>query len=163
MSRDGRILQQRFERAQAEDLVQNLFDDAVLFHQAERRLLFLHQLGDGRADFRAHALAGHGGERFQVDPVQQLAVQRELQLLVFGSVAFAREESIYPAGFPVSPALIRILSWMPSLFVLLSEQCETFLAVGADFSSSRFASFMASLRDLFSQVGCSRSACGPSA
>ena len=87
MSRDGGVLQQRFERAEAEDLVQDLLDDAVLFHQAERRLLFFHQLGDGGADFRAHALARHGGERFQIDPVQQLPVQRELQLLVFGSVS----------------------------------------------------------------------------
>ena len=105
MSRDGGVLQQRLQRAQAEDLVQDLFDDAVLFHQAERRLLFLHQLGDGGADFRAHALAGHGGERFQVDPVQQLAVQRELQLLVFGSVAFLREQPVYPAGLPVFAGL----------------------------------------------------------
>ena len=89
MSRDGGILQQRLERAQAEDLVEDLLDDAVLFHQAERRLLFLHQLGHGGADLRAHALAGHGGERLQVDAVQQLVVQRELQLLVFGSGAFA--------------------------------------------------------------------------
>ena len=82
---DGGILQQRLERAETEDLVENFFDDAVLFHQAERRLLFFHQLGDGGADFRAHPLAGHRGERFQVDAVQQLAVERELQLLVFRS------------------------------------------------------------------------------
>ena len=95
------ILQQRLERTEAEDLVENLFDDPVLFHQAERRLLFFHQLGDGGADLRAHPLAGHRGQRFQVDPVQQLAVERELQLLVFRSVALAGEQPVDPAGLPV--------------------------------------------------------------
>ena len=98
---DGGILQQRLERAQAEDFVQNLFDDAVLFHQAEGRLLFLHQLGHGRADLRAHPLAGHRGERFQVDAVEQLAVERELQLLVFRSVALLGEKAVHPTGLAV--------------------------------------------------------------
>ena len=101
MSRDGGILQQRLERAEAEDLVQDLLDDAVLLHQAERRLLFFHQLGHGGADLRAHPLAGHRGKRLQVDAVQQLAVQRELQLLVFRSVALPREQPVDPAGLPV--------------------------------------------------------------
>ena len=98
---DGGVLQQRFERAEAEDLIQDLLDDAVLFHQAEGRLLFFHEPGDGGANFRADAFAGHGGERLQVDPVQQFAVERELQLLIFRSRSLAGEEAIHPTGLPV--------------------------------------------------------------
>ena len=86
-----RILQQRLQRSQAEYFVQNFLDVPVFLHQAERRLLFLHQLGDGRPDFRAHALARHRRQRLQVDPVQQFAMQRELQFLVFRRRSFTRE------------------------------------------------------------------------
>ena len=67
---DGGIAQQRLERAQAEDFVENFLDDAVLFHQAEGSFLFLHQPGDGRADFCARSLACHGRQGFQIDAVQ---------------------------------------------------------------------------------------------
>ena len=126
---DGGILQQRLERAQAEDFIQNLFDDAVFFHQAERRLLFFHQLGDGGADFRADALAGHGGEGLQVDPVQQLAVQRELQLLVFRGVPSLGEKAVHPAGFPAFTWSRRSypVSWHV-VSILSAEQRKSLLA-----------------------------------
>ncbi len=104
MSDDGGVLQQRLQRTQAEDFIQDLFDDAVFFHQAEGRLLFVHQLGDGRANLGADALARHGGEGLQVDPVQKLAVQRELQLLVFGSVALALKSRLTQPVSLCSPA-----------------------------------------------------------
>ena len=81
---DGRVLQQRLERAQAEDLVQNLFGDLLLFERAEQRRLVVDQRDDRLAHFGAHALVVDGRQRFEVDLVQQLAVKRELQLLVFG-------------------------------------------------------------------------------
>ena len=65
----------------------------------ERGFLFFHQLGDGSADFRAYALAGHGRKGFEIDTVEKLAMERELQLLVFRSGAFFREEPVNPPGF----------------------------------------------------------------
>src|SRR5262249_37280281 len=56
---DRRILQQRLERPQAEYLIENFLDNAVLLHQAERRLLFFDQLGHCGPNLGAHALAGH--------------------------------------------------------------------------------------------------------
>ena len=53
------------------------------------RLLFLDEFGDGGADFGAHPLAGHGGQGFQVDPVEEFAVESELQLLILRSVTVA--------------------------------------------------------------------------
>ena len=93
------VLEERFQRTQTEDLVQDLLDDAVLFDQAERGFLFLHQLGDGGADLGAHPLARHGGQGFQVDPVQQFPVKSELQLLIFRSVTLAIEQPVHPAAF----------------------------------------------------------------
>ena len=100
---DRWILQERLQRTESEDLVENFLDDPVLFDQAERRLLFLHQLRYRGADFRAHPLPGHRGQSLEIDPVQQLAVQRELELLVFRSVTVLREKPVDPSGLPVFP------------------------------------------------------------
>ena len=53
------------------------------------------------------ALARHRREGFQIDAVEELAVQRELQLLVLGCVAFVTEQAIYPARFTISGPLYR--------------------------------------------------------
>ena len=105
--RDGGIAQQRLEGTQAEYFIQHLLDDPVLFHQAERRFLFLNEPCDGRADFGACPLAGHGGQRFKIDAVQQLAMERKLQLLMLRRVAFIAEQAIDPARFATSRLLYR--------------------------------------------------------
>ena len=81
---DGRVLQQRLERAEAEDFVQNLVGDLLLLERAEQRRLVVDQRDHRLADFRADALIVDRRQRFEVDLVEQLAVKRELQLLVLG-------------------------------------------------------------------------------
>ena len=77
------ILQQRLERPQAEDFVQHFVADLLLFERAEQRRLGVDQLNHRLAHFGAHALVVDGRQRLQVDLVQQLAVERELQFLIF--------------------------------------------------------------------------------
>jgi hypothetical protein len=97
--RYGGVLQQRLQRTESEDFVQNLFHHALFFEQAEWCLLLLEQLGNRAAYFRAHALAAQSRQRFQVDAVQQLAVDREFQLLVFQGGAILHEQPADPARF----------------------------------------------------------------
>ena len=61
-----------------------LVADLLLFERAEQRRLGVDQLNHRLAHFGSHALVVDGGQRFQVDLVHQLAVQRELELLIFG-------------------------------------------------------------------------------
>ena len=90
------VLKERFEGAETEHFVENLLDDAILLQQAERGLFFFDQLGDGGADFSAHALIGHGGKRFQIDPVEKFAMDSELQFLVLGSVSSGGKKATDP-------------------------------------------------------------------
>src|ERR1051326_7965090 len=78
---------------------------SVLLHQAEGSLLLFHQLGYRRADLGPHTLARHGGERFEVDAVEELAVEGEFQFLVLGSVSLAVKQPVHPAGFTVFTGL----------------------------------------------------------
>ncbi len=96
---DGGILQERLQGAQSEYFVQHLLHHPLFFEQAEGRLLFVEQFGHGAAHLGAYALAAQRRQRFQVDAVQQLAVDRELQLLVFQSGAILRKEPADPARF----------------------------------------------------------------
>ena len=80
---DGRVLQQRLERTQAENLVQDLLADLLALKRAQQRLLAVHERDDRLPHFRADALVVDCGQRLQVDLVQQFAVKRELQFLVF--------------------------------------------------------------------------------
>ena len=98
-------LQQRLEGSQAEHFVQHLLDDAVLLHQAERRLLFFNEPRDSGPDLGARPFTRHGRKRFQIDPVQQLAVQRKLQFLVLRRVTFITEQAIYPARLTAARSL----------------------------------------------------------
>ena len=132
---DGGVLQQRLQWAKPENFVQDFFDNPVLLHQAERSLLFLNELGHGGPDFRPHAFARHGRQRFQVDAIQQFAVQRELQLLVLGGRALPREEPIHPSAFPVLAGPRSVIHHgshlgLPLTRTFLSEQCEALLAAG---------------------------------
>ena len=53
----------------------------------------------GGTDFRARALASQRRKSFQVDAIDQLAVNRELQLLVFGTRAVAVRHTRNPSRF----------------------------------------------------------------
>ena len=109
---DGGILQQRLERPQAEDFVQHLVADLLLFERAEQRRLGSINEIERLAHFAAHALVVDGGQRLQVDLVQQLAVQRELQLLVFGFQRRLGFAAVLAAG--AAPSSFEALFWFLS-------------------------------------------------
>jgi hypothetical protein len=100
---DRGVLQQRFERSQAEHFVQHFIADLLLLKRAQQRGLGIDQRDQRLPDFAAHALVVDGRQRLQIDLVDQLAVQGELQFLVFGLesvlglVAAALEQALLPA------------------------------------------------------------------
>ncbi len=96
------VLQQRLERTQAEDFVEDLLDDAVLLDQARAassppRPAWRRPRGSRRA--RARPPSRTSASRLMRS--SSLLVERELQLLVFGSVALPVKEPINPSGFAV--------------------------------------------------------------
>jgi hypothetical protein len=82
---DGWVLQQRLERPQAKYLVEDLFGDLLAFERAKQRLFAVDEGDDGLPHLATNPLVVNGGERLEIDLLQQLAVQRELQLLVLGA------------------------------------------------------------------------------
>ena len=133
---DVGVLKERLQRAETEHFIEDLLDHAVLLQQAEGGLLLFDELGDRGSDFGAHALAGHGGERLQIDPVEELAMEREFQLLVLRGVAVGSEKAAYPATFPAFPGARWIVG------SILYPKSPRFFG---SFSSSRLASLAASL------------------
>ena len=81
---DRRIAQQRLERPEAEQLVEDVRDQRLALEQAERRrgALALDHPDDQAPDLRLGLLALHPREPVEVQPVQQLLVDAALQLLV---------------------------------------------------------------------------------
>ena len=79
---DRRVAQQRLERPEAEDLVDDVGEDRLALGHAERHALFGDQVEEQRADFRLGARALGRGERLEVQPVEQLPVDVGLQLEV---------------------------------------------------------------------------------
>ena len=74
---NGFVAQQRLQRTQAKHFVQDFFDETVLFDQAQRRFLLVDKFGDGGAHLLPHPFAGHSVDGFQVDAVQQFAMNGE--------------------------------------------------------------------------------------
>ena len=77
---DRRIAQQRLERPEPEDFVDQLAEQDVALAQAERRSFFGEQLADQRADLAFGARAIGVRQRLEIQPVEQLAVDVRLQL-----------------------------------------------------------------------------------
>ena len=82
---DGSV-QQHLERPEPEQLVQDVADQVLALEQAQRRAiaLALEHAADQCADFRLGVFALHARQPIQVQPVQQLLVDRPLQLLIAG-------------------------------------------------------------------------------
>ncbi len=97
---DRRIAQQRLERTQAEHLVDDITEDGIAFAHAERHVLFGDEVEEQRADVGFGARPLGRRQRFEVQAVEQLAVDVRLELDVLrprrldarpsGSVALGR-------------------------------------------------------------------------
>ena len=94
---DVRVAEQRLERAEAEDLVEDVAEDLLALGHADRRGFLGHQLEHERADFGFGALPIDGGQRLEIQAVQQLLVNVRLELDVLRArrVGPARDR---PAG-----------------------------------------------------------------
>ncbi len=79
-----RIAKNRFERPEAEHLVDELAVKDIPLSHADRHALFAEQLADERLDLAFGAGAVGVGERFEVEAVQQLLVNVGLELNVAG-------------------------------------------------------------------------------
>ncbi len=79
---DGRILQQRLQRAQAKDLVQHLVGQPVAFAGAEGHAVLGHQLQNEAQQLLAAARVLHEQQLLQIDFVDQLAMDRRLHFLL---------------------------------------------------------------------------------
>ena len=77
---DRRVLQQWLERAQAQQLVQNVADQALALGIVERLILLRQLFVDDVADFRLDLLARHLVERLEVDDVEQALVKLDLEI-----------------------------------------------------------------------------------
>ena len=82
---DGGIFEQRLERAQAEDLIQNFPGQALALGKAERHGLAVHRVPDQQQHFFAGGVAGGAPQFLQIEAVKDLAVKIGLDLLVLGS------------------------------------------------------------------------------
>ena len=99
---------------------------AVFFSQAERRLFFVDQLGDRRTDLLPHAVARHGVNGFEIDAVEQLAVNRKLQLLILQRGRCRGSEPAERAGSAC--VSLRSVS-VASMCLLLTEKREFLLGL----------------------------------
>ena len=77
---DRRVLEQRLERAEAEQLVEHVADQLLALGMVERVVLLGQLLGDDVADFVLDLLARHLVERRQVDQVEQPLVKLDLEV-----------------------------------------------------------------------------------
>ena len=90
---DRRVAQQRLERTEAEDLVEDLDDQRVALELAEgRRLRFdVQHRVDEAANLRLGVLAADARQSIEMEPVQQVLVHPPLQALVLGMPRVALE------------------------------------------------------------------------
>ena len=79
---DGGILQQRFQRAQSENLIQNFQGKALALAAAHRGLQIRDQVLNHGQGLGPGAFVAHRGHPFQVHLVQQVAVHAGLQFLI---------------------------------------------------------------------------------
>ena len=87
------IAQQRLERPEAEDLVDDVAEDRVALAHAERHALFGDQLEEQRPDLGFGARPLGRGQRLEVQAVEQLAVDVGLELDVLRAAALRRADA----------------------------------------------------------------------
>ncbi len=83
---DGGIFEQRFERAEAKDFVENLAGQSLALGEAERNRFAVHGIADEDENFLARRFAGGTAEFFQVEAIEDLAMQVGFDLLVLTSL-----------------------------------------------------------------------------
>ena len=77
---DRRVLQERLDRPEAQQLVEDVADESLALLVVERLVLLRQFLVDDIADFSLDLLAGHLVECLQIDDVQQPLVKLDLEI-----------------------------------------------------------------------------------
>ena len=106
--RDLRVREQLFQRAQAEQFVQDVTDERLAFEETERDLVALgvEHAHDHAADFGLRFLAAHTGEAFQVEAVQQPLVDPALEFLVLRMSCVDADGSLRHQSHRLSPSAV---------------------------------------------------------
>jgi hypothetical protein len=103
------VRKQRFQRAETEQLVKHVNDEAFALGETERHLLLL-TLQNGRnqrAQLRLRVLAPHGRQAIEVQAVQQLGVHAPLERLIVWIARVSRAVSSRNTQQAVSPRVYR--------------------------------------------------------
>src|ERR1700675_4962798 len=79
---NGGIFEERLERAQAEDFVENLARQLLALGETERNRLAVHRIANQDEHFFARRISGRAAQFFQVEAIEDLAVQVRLDLLI---------------------------------------------------------------------------------
>jgi hypothetical protein len=95
---DGIVAEEGFKGAEAEDFVEDFVDDAVLFGKGEGSGFFVDEALDSEADFAADLGLGENGDGFEVDAMEEAAMEAEFEFLVLGAGGLAAEEPGDPGG-----------------------------------------------------------------
>src|SRR5208282_2750574 len=82
---DRRILEQGFEGAEAEDFIENFARQLLAFGKAERNGLAVHGTADEDENFFPSRVAGGATEFFEIEAIENLAMQVRLNLLVLAA------------------------------------------------------------------------------
>ena len=78
---DRRILEQHFQRTEAEGLIQDFVDETLPLHAVEKRILGVAQAFDHQADLAAKRVPLKIADPGQVQLIDQLAVDQPLKVL----------------------------------------------------------------------------------
>jgi hypothetical protein len=77
---DGGFLEERLERTEAEDFIEDLFDHLVGFGGGHGNAFVFEEAFDDAADFGADAILGQGGDFFEVEDADELFMDFGLEL-----------------------------------------------------------------------------------
>ena len=82
---NGRVFEQRLERAEAKDFIQNFTGQAFALSETQRDGFAVHGVPDQQQNFFASSVAGSASQFLQIEAIEDLAMKIGLNLLVLGS------------------------------------------------------------------------------
>src|SRR5262245_53359100 len=135
---DARVAEQRLERTQAEHVVQNFAKERLALRKTERRRFFAQELQEQRANLAFGTAPIRLRQRFEIEPIQQLAMNSRSQLEVL-LTRLADRLTQQPTGLRTAwrrlgpgpaiprgkgPCILR-LKWLDDAHEWLPERCDT--------------------------------------
>ena len=106
---DGLVFQQRLERAQAKDLVENFAGEAFPFGKAERHDFAVDRIANDDQHFIARRVSRGFAQFFQVEAIEDLAMQIGFYLLVIGALERLKISHKALGSYNASPKPLQML------------------------------------------------------